>query len=58
MWYMPKAACAGTQAMYCKICLYMKIFVCFYKQISLLAFVSKFGGGVDKSILWLSFAKQ
>jgi hypothetical protein len=36
----------------------MKIFVCLIKQAHLLAIISKFGGGVDNSILWLSFAQQ
>jgi hypothetical protein len=36
----------------------MKIFICLIKQASLLAIISKFGGGVDNSILWLSFAQQ
>jgi hypothetical protein len=38
--------------------LYMKIFVYFIKQTRLLAIISKFGGGGDDSILWLSFAQQ
>jgi hypothetical protein len=43
----------------CIVFLYMKIFVCLIKQASLLSIVSKFGGGgVDNSILWLSFAQQ
>jgi hypothetical protein len=37
----------------------MKIFVCIIKQACLLAIVSIFfGGGVDNSIQWLSFAQQ
>jgi hypothetical protein len=36
----------------------MKIFVCFEQQACLLALVSKFWGGVEDSILWLSFAQQ
>jgi hypothetical protein len=30
----------------------------FKKQASLLAIISKFGAGVENSILWLSFAQQ
>jgi hypothetical protein len=39
---------------------FSSILVCFIKQACLLAIVSKFGGpgGVDDSILWLSFAQQ
>jgi hypothetical protein len=36
----------------------LKAFVCFIKQACLLAIISKFGEGVDDSILWLSFAQQ
>jgi hypothetical protein len=43
----------------CIIFLYMKIFICLIKQACLLAIISIFlGGGVDDSILWLSFAQQ
>jgi hypothetical protein len=42
----------------CIIFLCLKIFVCFIKQVSLLANISKLGWGGDDSILWLSFAQQ
>jgi hypothetical protein len=41
----------------CIVFLDLKIFVCLIKQASLLAIISKFGGG-DNNILWLSFAQQ
>jgi hypothetical protein len=42
----------------CIVFLYMKISVCFIRQAHLLAIVSKFVGGGDDSVLWLSFAQQ
>jgi hypothetical protein len=42
----------------CIIFLFMKIFACFIKQACLFAIISILGGGVDDSILWLSFAQQ
>jgi hypothetical protein len=36
----------------------MKIFVCFIKQACLQSIPYFGGGGVDDSILWLSFAQQ
>jgi hypothetical protein len=47
---------ALSYAIACTVFLYMKIFVCLVKQACLLAIASKFGGEVDNSILWLSFA--
>jgi hypothetical protein len=38
--------------------LYEKKSGCCLKQARLLAIVSKFGGRVDSSVLWLSFAQQ
>jgi hypothetical protein len=56
MWYMPTNI---AELIACVIFLYMKIFVCLIIQARLLAIISKFGGGgVDNSILWLSFAQQ
>jgi hypothetical protein len=40
----------------CIVFLHMKIFFCFIKQACFFAIVSKWGGGVDDSILRLSFA--
>jgi hypothetical protein len=40
----------------CIVFLYLKVFVFLIKY--LLAIISKFGGRVDDSILWLSFAQQ
>jgi hypothetical protein len=63
MWYMLMHIAAGTSprdtyVVACVVFLCMKIFVCFMKQACLLAIISKFGGGVDNSTLWLNFAQQ
>jgi hypothetical protein len=59
MWYMPMRIAACTSyVVACIVLLYMKIFVYFIKIACLLAIISKFGGGGDNSILWLSFAQQ
>jgi hypothetical protein len=55
MWYMPMHI---SELIARIIFLYLKIFVFLIKQACLLAIISKFGGGVDYSILWLSFAQQ
>jgi hypothetical protein len=51
MWYIPMHI---AELIACIILLHLKIFVCLLKPAHMLAIVSKFGGGGDASILWLS----
>jgi hypothetical protein len=55
MWYMPMPI---AELIACIIFLYIKIFVCLINQAHLLAIISKFRGGDDNSIQWLSLAQQ
>jgi hypothetical protein len=58
MWYMPmhiEDLIASSLFVCLFVCLF---FVCFIKQASLLKIIYKWGGGVDISNLWLSFAQQ
>jgi hypothetical protein len=57
MWYMPMhIAVHASYMVACTVFLYMKIFICFIKQACLQSFPKL--GGVDNSILWLSFAQR